>query len=164
MDSQPPRPGWWSRNWKWVVPALVVAGVVATAVPLVAIYLFGSFFLHTMKTSGGYQEALSAARADPAAVQALGTPIKDGWFPTGHVESGGTTGQSDLAIPVSGPKAGGTLYVRATSSMERGASPCWSFSSRARGSASTSRGECALGGAPRGSAARAYVAAARARQ
>jgi len=117
MDSQPPRPGWWSRNWKWVVPALVVAGVVATAVPLVAIYLFGSFFLHTMKTSGGYQEALSAARADPAAVQALGTPIKDGWFPTGHVESGGTTGRSDLAIPVSGPKAGGTLYVRATSSM-----------------------------------------------
>jgi hypothetical protein len=117
MDSQPPRPSWWSRNWKWVVPVIVVAGVAVTAVGLFAIYLFGSFFLHPIKTSGGYLEAVAAARSDPAAVQALGTPIKDGWFPTGHVESSGTTGQSDLAIPVSGPNASGTLYVTATSSM-----------------------------------------------
>jgi hypothetical protein len=117
MDNQPPRPNWWSRNWKWLVPVLCLAGVVMVAVPLVAIYLFASFFLHTMKTSGGYQEALAAARANPAAVQALGAPIKDGWFPTGNVEGGGSSGSSDLAISVSGPKAGGTLYVRATSSM-----------------------------------------------
>jgi hypothetical protein len=121
MYQQPPRPTWWSRNWKWLVPVVCVAGVVMTVVPLVAIYLFASFFLHTMthtmKTSGGYQEALAAARANPAAVQALGTPIRDGWFPTGSVEGGGTSGSSDLAISVSGPKASGTLYVRATSSM-----------------------------------------------
>jgi len=117
MDNQPPRPNWWSRNWKWLVPVVCLAGVVMVAVPLVAIYLFASFFLHTMKTSGGYQEALAAARANPAAVQALGAPIKDGWFPTGNVEGGGSSGSSDLAISVSGPKAGGTLYVRATSSM-----------------------------------------------
>ena len=117
MDNQPPRPNWWSRNWKWLVPVVCLAGVVMVAVPLVAIYLFASFFLHTMKTSGGYQEALAAARVNPAAVQALGAPIKDGWFPTGNVEGGGSSGSSDLAISVSGPKAGGTLYVRATSSM-----------------------------------------------
>jgi hypothetical protein len=117
MDVQTPRPSWWSRNWKWVVPVLVFTGIVATAVPLVAIYFFASFLLHTMKSSGGYQEALAAARGNPAAVQALGTPIKDGWFPTGKVESGGTSGYSDLAIPVSGPNGSGTLYVRATSSM-----------------------------------------------
>jgi hypothetical protein len=70
-----------------------------------------------MKSSGGYQEALAATRGNPAAVQALGTPIKDGWFPTGNVQSSGTTGVSDLAIPVSGPRAKGTLYVRATRSM-----------------------------------------------
>jgi len=117
MDNQPPRPNWWSRNWKWLVPVVCVVGVVMTAVPLVAIYLFASFFLHMMKTSGGYQEALAAARANPAAVQALGAPIKDGWFPTGSIEGGGSSGSSDLAISVSGPKARGTLYVRATSSM-----------------------------------------------
>jgi hypothetical protein len=90
---------------------------VVTAVPLVGIYLFATFFLHTMKSSGGYPEALAAVRSDPAAVRALGTPIKDGWFPSGNVQSSGTTGESDLAISVSGPKAKGTLYVRATKSM-----------------------------------------------
>ena len=117
MDSQPPRPTWWSRNWKWAVPAIVLAGVVAVAVPLVAIYAFAQFFLHTMKSSGGYQEALAAARGNPAAMQALGTPIKDGWFPSGNIESSGSTGESDLSIPVSGPNGSGTLYVRATKSL-----------------------------------------------
>ena len=65
-------------------------------------------------------------RSDPAAIQALGTPIEDGWFPTGHVESGGSTGSSDLAIPVSGPNGGGTLYVHATSDMGSGTSRGWS--------------------------------------
>lgn len=117
MDLQTPRPSWWSRNWKWVVPVIVLAGIVAVAVPLLAIYLFAQFFLHTMKSSGGYQEALATARGNPAAVQALGTPIKDGWFPSGNIETSGSTGESDLAIPVSGPSGSGTLYVRATKSL-----------------------------------------------
>jgi hypothetical protein len=99
MDVQTPRPSWWSRNWKWVVPVLVLAGIVATAVPLVAIYFFASFLLHTMKSSGGYQEALAAARGNPAAIQALGTPIKDGWLPTGSVQSGGTSGYPTWRSP-----------------------------------------------------------------
>jgi len=118
--SQPPGPNWWSRNWKWVVPVIVVAGlvgVVLAALPLVAIYFFASFFLHTMKTSGGYQEALAAVRANPAALRALGTPIKDGWLPTGNIEAGGSSGVADLAIPISGPDGGGTLYASATRSM-----------------------------------------------
>jgi hypothetical protein len=117
MDLQPPRPNWWSRNWKWVVPVIVLACIVLAAVPVVAIYLFAQFFLHSMKSSGGYPEALAAARANPAVVQALGTPIKDGWFPSGNIESSGSTGESDLAIPVSGPSGSGTLYVRATKSL-----------------------------------------------
>jgi len=117
MDLQTPRPSWWSRNWKWVVPVIALAGILLAAVPVAAIYFFAQFFLHSMKSSGGYQEALAAARADPAVVQALGTPIKDGWFPSGNIESSGSTGESDLAIPVSGPNGSGTLYVRATKYM-----------------------------------------------
>jgi hypothetical protein len=60
---------------------------------------------------------ISDEPADPAAVQALGAPIKDGWFPIGSIEGGGSSGSSDPAIFVSGPKARGTLHVRATSSM-----------------------------------------------
>lgn len=112
---------WWNRNWKWVVAVLILAAVlfVILGVLLVAggVYLFFSFFEGAFKSSGGYQEALTVARADPAAVRALGTPIEDGWFPTGHVESGGTGGTSDLAIPVSGPRGSGTLYARAVSEM-----------------------------------------------
>jgi hypothetical protein len=120
MDLQP-RPSWWSRNWKWAVPVICVVAVVATLLPFLVIgagaYLFFSFLDGTMKSSGGYQQALAMARADPAAIQALGSPIKDGWFPTGNVDSSGSGGSSDLAIPVSGPNGGGTLYVRATSDM-----------------------------------------------
>jgi hypothetical protein len=120
MDLQP-RPSWWSRNWKWAVPVICVVAVLAVVLPLLVVgagaYLFVSFMDHTFKSSGGYQQALALIRSNPAAIQALGTPIEDGWFPTGHVESGGSTGSSDLAIPVSGPDGGGTLYVRATSDM-----------------------------------------------
>lgn len=121
QPGQPPGPNWWGRNWKWVVPVLCVVGVVAVVLPFLIVgagaYLFVSFLEGTMKSSGGYQQALTMVRSDPAAIQALGTPIDDGWFPTGHVESGGTSGTSDLAIPVSGPKGGGTLYLNATREM-----------------------------------------------
>ena len=121
MDPQPPRPSWWSRNWKWAVPVICVVAVVVTVLPFLVIgagaYFVVSFIDHTMKSSGGYQQALTLVRSDPAALEALGSPIKDGWFPTGHVDSSGTSGTSDLAIPVSGPNGGGTLYVNATREM-----------------------------------------------
>jgi hypothetical protein len=121
QPSQPPGPNWWSRNWKWVVPVICVVAVMAVVLPLLFIgalaYSVFSIVDHTFKSSGGYQQALAMVRSDPAAIQALGTPIEDGWFPTGHVESSGTGGTSDLAIPVSGPNGGGTLYLNATSVM-----------------------------------------------
>jgi hypothetical protein len=122
VEPQPqPRPSWWSRNWKWALPVFCVVGVVAVALPFLVVgagaYFFVSFLDRTIKSSGGYQQALALTRTNPAAVSALGTPIKDGWFPTGNVDSGGSRGSSDLAIPVSGPAGSGTLYVRATSDM-----------------------------------------------
>ena len=104
MDLQTPRPSWWSRNWKWVVPVIVLAGILLAAVPVAAIYFFAQFFLHSMKSSGGYQEALAAARANSAVVQALGTPIKDGWFPSGNIESSGSIGRVRPGDPGLGPQ------------------------------------------------------------
>jgi hypothetical protein len=121
MVTQPPPRNWWSRNWKWVVPVLCVLGVLLVLLPFLLVgagaYFIVSLVEHSFKSSGGYQQALALVRSDPAAIQALGTPIKDGWFPTGHVDSSGAGGSSDLAIPVSGPNGGGTLYVRATRDM-----------------------------------------------
>jgi len=112
---------WWGRNWKWVVAVLCVAGVLGIVLT-VLIVVAGAYFVfslvdRTFKSSGGYQEALAIVRSDPRAVRALGTPVDDGWFPTGHVDSSGTRGTSDLAIPVSGPRGSGTLYLRAESEM-----------------------------------------------
>lgn len=98
-----------------------MTGVLLVLLPVLAFgtgaYLVVSLLDRTFKSSGGYQEALALVRSDPAALRALGAPIDDGWFPTGHVESDGAGGTSDLAIPVSGPKGDGTLYVKATSDM-----------------------------------------------
>jgi hypothetical protein len=112
---------WWNRNWKWVVAVVCVVGVLGIVLTVVMV-VAGAYFVfslvdRTFKSSGGYQEALAIVRSDPRAVQALGAPVDDGWFPTGSVDSSGTRGTSDLAIPVSGPRGSGTLYLRAVGEM-----------------------------------------------
>jgi hypothetical protein len=56
-----------------------------------------------LKSSDAYQGALARARADPAVVMALGSPIEEGWFVMGNINISGSSGEADLAIPVSGP-------------------------------------------------------------
>ena len=77
-----------------------------------------------MKTSDVYQEALARAKASDAVVEALGSPIKDGLFVSGSTNVNGASGEANLAIPISGPKGKGTLYVAATKSVG-----VWNYSS-----------------------------------
>ena len=109
----PPRGNWWQRNWKWFVPT----GCITI---LVLIALFGAtIFLGVsaaMKSSDAYQIAVAKAKADPRVIAALGTPIKEGMFTSGTTNVSGGSGQADLSIPLSGPKAKGTLYAVATKS------------------------------------------------
>lgn len=100
--------GWWERNWKWAVPAFVVVSVGALVWALVG-FVMGAF-----RSSYVYQEALARARAHPAVVGQLGTPIEPGRFVSGSLSVSGASGDADLAIPISGPKGRGTLYVRAS--------------------------------------------------
>ena len=92
------------RNWKWLVPVICVV-VVAGVVGLVAL-IFG-----LMKSSDAYIGALARARSSPAAVAALGAPIKEGFFVLGNIRVGGNSGRATLQIPVSGPKGSATLHV-----------------------------------------------------
>jgi hypothetical protein len=120
----PQERSWWSRNWKWFVPAgclsaLILAGVV---VAVVVFLILGTVFGH-IKSSDVYQRALAEARANPTVVNALGAPIKDGRFPSGSLSTSGSSGTADLSIPLSGPKGKGTLYAVATRSAGE-----WSFS------------------------------------
>lgn len=119
MNSTPPplvsaRPqGWWSRHWKWAVPALsaVALSLIAGFVLLVISLVFGA-----IKSSDAYRLALQRVQASPAASTALGTPIREGWLVMGNIQVNGPTGEANLQIPVSGPKGEGDIFVEAKKS------------------------------------------------
>ena len=105
-----PPPNWWSRNWKWFVPTLVVTGMALIAAFVLAIM---SFVFGMMKSSEPYQTGLSRARADAAVVEALGEPITPGSFVQGNIDGSAASGEANLAIPLKGSRGAATLYVEA---------------------------------------------------
>ena len=76
-----------------------------------------------MKSTDVYKEALARAKTDSAVIEALGSPIKDGFFLSGNTNVNGASGESNLAIPISGPKGKGTIYVSANKSLGQ-----WNYS------------------------------------
>jgi hypothetical protein len=102
-----------SRIWM-IVGAVGCLGVLVLGafVAGLGFVIFGS-----MRSSGAYQEAMRTLRSDPRAIEALGQPIEEGWFVTGSVNVSGPSGEASLAIPVSGPRGKGRLYVE---SLKRG--------------------------------------------
>lgn len=107
-STTPPPSTWLGRNWKWCVPV-----VAALLLALFAAFIFGILALvfGALKSSGPYQQAMARAQADPAVGAALGTPIQAGWLVQGNFSSNGPDGEANLAIPLDGAKADGTLFV-----------------------------------------------------
>jgi Cytochrome oxidase complex assembly protein 1 len=103
-----PRPNWFVRNWKWLVPGgclflfLLMIGFAA-----------GVFFLATgmMKQSDAYKIALARAKENPAVIEAPGTPISEGLITSGSTHVSGPGGDANIAIPIHGAKGKGTIYV-----------------------------------------------------
>ena len=69
-----------------------------------------------IKSSDVYKGALARARANPAVEMALGTPIEEGLFVMGNINISGSSGEADLAIPISGPDDEATIYAAAKKS------------------------------------------------
>jgi hypothetical protein len=85
-------------------------------VVLLFIIFIGSILMivfSAMKSTAVYKEALARANADPAVIEALGSPIKDGFLVSGNTNVNGVSGESNPAIPISGPESKGTIYVSA---------------------------------------------------
>ena len=76
-----------------------------------------------IKSTDVYKDALARAKADSAVMAALGSPVKDGLLVSGNTNVNGASGESNLSIPISGPKGKGTIYVSANKSLGR-----WSYS------------------------------------
>ena len=112
-QSATARPNWWKRNWKWFVPlgCFTLALLFLTFVGSILVIVFNA-----MRSTDVYREALARAKADPAVIEALGSPIKDGFLVSGNTNVNGASGETNLAIPLSGPRGKGTIYVFANKS------------------------------------------------
>ncbi len=112
MDSRTVE-AWWKRNWKWSVPLGCLAVVLLT-VGFAATITVGVF--SAMRSSDAYQGAIARTRAHTVTLEALGSPIEEGWYVLGEINVTGPKGDADLAIPISGPRGDATLYLTATKS------------------------------------------------
>lgn len=111
--SRMPAPSWWNRNANWAVPVTVLVVLLS-----IAGFAFGVMALvfGMMKSIDAYQQAVTRATSNPVVIEALGTPITEGFFTSGHVETTGPSGSAALAIPISGPKGRATIYLEASKS------------------------------------------------
>jgi hypothetical protein len=114
------RPNWWKRNWVWFVPigCLGMLVLFVAFVGSIALIVFSA-----MKSSDVYKDALVRAQADPSVIEALGSPIKEGFLVSGNTNVNGASGEANLSIPISGPNGKGTIYVAANKSLGR-----WNYS------------------------------------
>jgi len=115
-----PKPNWWKRNWRWFVPlgCFTVTLLFLAFVGSILVIVFSA-----MKSTDVYKAALARAKTDAAVIEALGSPIKDGVLVSGSSSVNGASGESNLAIPISGTKGKGIIYVSATKSLGR-----WNYS------------------------------------
>jgi tetratricopeptide (TPR) repeat protein len=77
----------------------------------VVIALFVTAIFGTLKSSDVYKQALGKATASPNGISELGQPIEAGWLVSGSISVGGSSGEADISIPISGPKNSATIYA-----------------------------------------------------
>ena len=97
----------------------VIVGVVAVVcVALVGGCVAAIFFTVTglLKESDAYRAGVQQLEANVQVMEILGAPVTAG-IPSGRVNTSGPSGEAQLAIPVTGTKARGVLYVEATRKM-----------------------------------------------
>ena len=114
------QPNWWKRNWNWFVPVGCLSMLVLFVAFVVSIALI---VFSAMKSTDVYKAALARARAHHSVIEALGSPIKEGFLVSGNTDVNGASGQANLSIPISGPNGKGTIYVTANKSLGR-----WNYS------------------------------------
>ena len=104
------------RNWKWFVPTgcLSLLVLFVAFVGGIALIVFGA-----MKSTDVYKDALARVRVNSAVIEALDSPITEGFLVSGNTNVNGASGETNLSIPISGPKGKGTIYVAANKSLGR---------------------------------------------
>jgi len=106
-------PSWFSRNWKWFIPTVIVVPVL-----LIALFIGGivTLVFGMIKSSEPYQHALAAASQNARVTTELGEPVEPGWLASGNINESGAAGEANLAIPLNGKLRHGTVFVVARKS------------------------------------------------
>lgn len=94
------------------VVGCVGCGCLGAVIAVLAIVGFTFFGIRKMATSSeAYQDSIAAIEANPAALEALGTPIEPGFLVQASYKIENGNESIDMSVPVSGPKGKGTLRV-----------------------------------------------------
>ena len=109
--SAPPRRGRWGRNWLWVVPTECLT-LIILCFAFAATIAFAVFGM--IKSTDVYKNPVLRAKQNPRVGAAIGQPIDEAWYVGGSTRINGSSGTSDLMIPIHGPKGSATIYVLAT--------------------------------------------------
>jgi hypothetical protein len=115
VQPAPPR-SWWQRNWKWVVPGGCFALFALFALFLASV---ASLAFTVIRHTAVFHEAVMRAEANPQVRAELGEPIRQGWWVSGQVNTTGSSGNADIAIPLTGSKSSGRVYAVAHKSAGR---------------------------------------------
>jgi hypothetical protein len=112
-SSPPPNPSWFSRNWKWFVPVIVITPILLLTLFVGGIFVF---VFGILKSSEPYKHTVEVVTHDPQALQALGAPVEIGRLASSNVNTTEDSGEADLSIPVHGTAHEGKVYVIAKKS------------------------------------------------
>ena len=98
-----------SKTATWV-KVCIGLGVFVTTMVVFGVSLWFSIE-KMMRSSDVYQQAMQQAQHSPCVVAKLGTPIISKGSINGNISTQGDHGDAELEIPVSGPKAEGSLHA-----------------------------------------------------
>jgi hypothetical protein len=102
--------GWWSRNWLWFVPTLLLTLIILCCGCFTGIFATVVGQLR----SEPYPEALELVRKDPRVIERLGEPVSDiSWLPIGERQVEGDRGTAKLSFEVAGPKGKARVQYQA---------------------------------------------------
>jgi hypothetical protein len=108
VPAQKPR-GWWSRNWKWFVPTVLLCLMLMCGGCLAGIF---AIFVTGLRQIEPYKVTMQKIEDNKEAQEAFGQPIKDdSWFPVLTPDGNNMDIRWDLA----GPKGKGKAYVKSRS-------------------------------------------------
>ncbi len=111
FDAEPPKRGWFGRNWLWFVPTVIVLPILLCA------GCFGGIFFSVVaaiKGSDAYKLALERVQQSPDVQAQLGEPITDATvLPMGNIQFTNGEGTADMFFSVKGPKGSANVVVEA---------------------------------------------------